>query len=801
MTSTITTKRPTKSKYERLYKEPEKYIYFNEQDDVLFTIKVRLPDMPGIRTVDGYGKHPKDQMFKPPVIPKKLLALERKGLTIAEIWDFLNANQERYRDEWKFIEREWDRRVNGYWVFINGTPTYIDGWHYFYISYWKIDIGLPEYRSRDRRFFLIHRYAYTTTDAFYPIRIVELKPLAFYGNKREIKRVVKYFNEDKQADNFYKGLGDTENYEIQHGEYIVDMNRRTVFGINYPKHRREGATYKAQGINYLITSFNSNVHGGTQSMDGTSSKKAFLKALIRPWRKVPFFFKPRYDGSTNPKSELVFDIPGIKIGGKGSITTIDVGLESIIDYAETASRQFYDGDKLHYLHNDEVGKTILENVNERWNVQKKCVSQGDGVIIHGLVSNTSTVGEMSEKGGSAFYRLCELSMYDKRNSVGQTTSGLINYFAPAYDGLEGFIDMFGNSIIEDPEESDLWRIPKPVRDADGRLMGSKRFLDSVRTELLLRDDEDSIKEYEEEVRLHPISFSECFITAGSGSGLDLKLITKRIKELQFDTSITRRGNYRWENDIPDTRVIWEDDHINGRWIISMSLNETEANQKTRIRVVDDSGAEKMVWAPLHPGRFTSGGDPYKFRKTEGKRLSNGGGNVFWERDELLDPDTKPFIEWQSYRNVCTYSSRPFDPDDYAEDMLMTCVYWGSMMFPEINISLIWDHFVRRGYDGYLKYTIDPNGNVRKTPGYNMGTKTGQKIMQLHQQYIKRHCMREKHIEILQECKNIKGIEDITNYDLFAAVGGSYLGSETDYKRFDNNNNDDEENEGDVSKWI
>ena len=636
-------------------------------------------------------------------------------------------------------------------------------------------------------------------------------------------KVVRYFSNEKDAKNFLAELNENEErkektkekekekhkgvkkgkreYELQGDGYYVDMGRRTVFGINYPKHRREGATYKAECINYQIITLKSNAHGGIQSMDGTSAKKAFQKALVKPWRKVPFFFKPRYDGSTNPKVELTFDIPGVKIGGKGSITSIEIGLESMIDYAETASRQFYDGDKLHFLHNDEVGKTMLENVNERWSVQKKCLSQGDGVVIHGLASNTSTVGEMSEKGGAAFFRLCQLSHFEKRNKVGQTSSGLINLFIPSYDGLEGFIDKFGNSIIEDPEEKDLWRIPNPVRDSDGKLMGAKRFLQNVRDDLLVRDDEESLKEYEEEVRLHPNSFSECFITKGSGSGLDLKIITKRIKQIQFDNSLTRRGNFKWENGIRDTRVIWEDDPINGRWVISLFLDESQTNRKISQEIEDGTGGKKIVYFPEKPGRFTAGADPYKFRKTQGKRMSNGGGSVFWERDKDIDPDDKPIEEWQSYRNVCTYSARPFDPDDYAEDMLMMCVYFGAMMYPEINISLIWDYFIRRGYDGYLKYNIDAAGNIKKTPGYSMNAKSAQKMMQLHQQYIKRHGLRERHIEYLQECKSIKGVEDITNWDLFAAVGAALMGSQSDYSIYNDLKQKAENQTADLQDWM
>ena len=42
-------------------------------------------------------------------------------------------------------------------------------------------------------------------------------------------------------------------------------------------------------------------------------------------------------------------------------------------------------------------------------------------------------------------------------------------------------------------------------------------------------------------------------------------------------------------------------------------------------------------------------------------------------------------------------------------------------------------------------------------------------------YIEFHCERECHKEILEECRDIKGIDDMTNFDLFTAGGGCLIG--------------------------
>jgi hypothetical protein len=66
-------------------------------------------------------------------------------------WDM--AEEEYTEEEIQFVEEDFERRLNGVWVLLNGKPTYISGTHYFYLQWCKIDIGYPEYRDRDRRFF------------------------------------------------------------------------------------------------------------------------------------------------------------------------------------------------------------------------------------------------------------------------------------------------------------------------------------------------------------------------------------------------------------------------------------------------------------------------------------------------------------------------------------------------------------------------------------------------------------------------------------------------------------------------
>lgn len=728
------------------YKPHDSWVVLHEDDPDLDTIRIRLPDPPPLKKIDGYGLPPEQQYWRAPTMPPRLKDVQRKQKTLARIEAFLRTHQEEYADELAWIALQWERRLNGYWLFINGKPTYMDGWHYFYCGFWHLDVGLPKYRDRDRKFFHAARWCYTTTT-------------------------------------------------LPNGH---DMGRRIVLGLNYAKHRREGATYRAACISFEIISRSKNAVGGIQAMDGATGRKAFREKVVQPWRKMVFFFKPLYSGNTDPKSDLEFDVPAEKVSKDGAVASSDMGLGSKITYAPTANRGYFDGDKLYVYHGDECGKTVEENVEERHRVIRRCCAQDNNLTIHGFVINTSTVGEMKKMGGKNFYDLTEQSHYSERDPVtGQTKSGLINIFIPAWEGSNAFLDIFGGSIIEDPTEEfaeKFW--PNPVRDGEGKLVGAKRSLESQLLAYLKDDSPGSIEKYSEELRLAPTKWRHCFGAGGSTSGFNVKKIALRLDELRMQKDAVRRGNFVFSDGVIGSRVMWVD-NPEGRWELSKWLDPQFTNLKVRQEILTDLG-RKTVWFPARRGIFTASADPFKFRKTANKKQSMGAGSVFWNRDKSIDPDERPIAEWESNRNVCIYNYRTLTPDEYAMDMLAMCIYFGADMFPEINIPLVWDKFIDWGYEGYLMYRMDLSGKWATQPGWFNRDPHRESVWQAHQAYIELHSHREMHASYLEQAFNISSVDEMTDNDIFTSVGGGLYGSQTDYRMF----NPESESQGiDIGKLF
>jgi hypothetical protein len=700
-------------------------LFVNTDDKDLIPIRIDLPEPPEYHKIDGFGLPAKEQKFTPPKLPRRLRELQKEEHTLDELHDIIEDNQEAYEEEISFIEEQWTRRLDGYWFFNNGKPTYIDGWHYFFCSWWNIDIGLPEYRSRDRKFFLFARMTYNETRTFTEI--------------------------DKKGNAIISEESGYYDFE--------DTGSRVIYGFNYPKHRREGATSKSECIHYEIISRTINGHGGIQSQNDTQSKDCFLKHLVAPWKRLPFFFKPNYEGSTSPKTELSFSPPAKRLSSKGSLSKTDIGLESKIDYTN-ADPGAYDGWKLYFHHDDEVGK--LKGGISCWArhlVVKECLQQGAGKNIIGFTIKTSTVGEMERGGGKLFKTQCELSDYFVRTPNGQTVSGLVTLFIPAYDGLEGFVDEYGDSVINKPTKAQAEFINSKIGAQEHLLNNRKGFIDSANFEAL-----------SEETRKYPMTFTECFRTSAKDSGFNMQKLESYIDEMRFNKpSLPVEGDFSWVENVRDSRVEFIAKK-GGKFKVSHQLNEDESNRK----YWDDSTES---FKPANTSWGVAGSDTFKFNKTAGSRKSNGGGAV------VRKGKIKDFNFSQKRKFVCTYSNRTANKNDYGEDMLMMCVYYGIQMFPEINVPFVWEYFEERGYADFLLYKVDPvTFEQSKTPGSNTNEKIKQDIFGEYMQFIENEADEETHIELLEECRDIAGPEQMTHYDLFTAGGYALLGTASIYNK-------------------
>lgn len=460
------------------------------------------------------------------------------------------------------------------------------------------------------------------------------------------------------------------------------------FGQLFDKCRRSGYSYMASSA---ITDEGTIVKDktiGIQSKTGSDAQEGvFMKKVLPIYRRYPFFFKPIQDGSTNPRMELAFREPSKKITKTNKTALVGEALDTIINWRSTTTNA-YDSEKLHRLFMDEVFKWPSQHdINEAWRIQKTCLIQGRFII--GKAYLGSTVNPMDD-GGREGKKLWENSDPLKRDANGQTASGLYRIYVSALKSLEGFFDIHGNPIIEDPEE--------PVMTLEGvpTEIGSRTYLTNRRN--ALKHDSKELNEF---IRQFSFTADESFRDSVDGSLFDVGKIYDQITHndnLYPDPVL--QGNFTWKNGVRDTEVIFVPKQ-GGRWRISWLIPPELRNlrKERRGKLVPPNGAI---------GR--GGVDSYDLDETVDGRGSKGACHMY----------NKFNMNHPSNMFVAEYISRPPKADIFYEDILMAAFYYGYPILIENNKYGIARYFERRGY---LEYLMDRPEHLRsKSQARNVKTK-------------------------------------------------------------------------------
>jgi hypothetical protein len=517
---------------------------------------------------------------------------------------------DQFKSKWvDYIEQEFDRREYGFWFMNNGEPTYITGTHYMYLQWTKIDVGHPDFREANRIFYI--------------------------------------FWEACKAD-------------------------KRSFGMCYLKIRRSGFSFMSSSEGVNMATITKDARIGILSKTGSDAKKMFTDKVVPISNNYPFFFKPIQDGMDKPKTELAYRVPASKITKKNMYQIEDAeleGLDTTIDWKNTGDNS-YDGEKLRLLLHDESGKWEKpDNILNNWRVTKTCLRLGRKIIGKCMMGSTSNA---LDKGGNNFKSLYMDSDPTKRNSNGQTKSGLYNLFIPMEWNMEGFIDKYGAPVLRTPDE--------PVIGIDDEYidMGAIDYWENEVESL--SQDPDALNEY---YRQFPRSESHAFRDESKQSIFNLTKIYQQIDyndSLIMDHHLTR-GSFHWKDGIKDSKVIWTPDR-RGRFLVSWTPPPGLQNNVIKKNNGKYPGNE-------HIGCF--GCDSYDISGVVVGKGSNGSLHGLTKFNMAEAPSNEFFLE---------YIARPQTAEIFFEEVLMACVFYGMPLLAENNKPRLLYHFKNRGYRGF-----------------------------------------------------------------------------------------------------
>lgn len=229
-------------------------------------LKIGLPQQPDKKDIINHDKNIFKQKWErhelPAALTDKSIDSATAGMKDEETQDYVNS---LFVEHDEYITREYTRRDQGVWIYINGHPIYMPGTYYYGVQWIK-----------------------ETTE---------------YPNFRVIQNELMIFWEACKAD-------------------------ERCYGMQYVKNRRMGASLLAIMELLESGTITEDKILGMISKKGDDAKKIFRR-LIKGFKRLPLFFKPITDGTNTPKKELIFEEPtkrrkkGEKMGsGEGLSTSI-----------------------------------------------------------------------------------------------------------------------------------------------------------------------------------------------------------------------------------------------------------------------------------------------------------------------------------------------------------------------------------------------------------------------------------------------------------------------------------------------
>jgi len=454
-------------------------------------------------------------------------------------------------------------------------------------------------------------------------------------------------------------------------------------GVIRGKKRREGASSQATSNLVYEAVFYKNSNCGLISKSRDDSKDTFTDMVTFGYRHLPPFLKPKQVNKDDSVTQLEFAQKSSTVSeGTVSGKKEDEGHRSKINYRAPVLNA-YDRGRMSRLLLDEFGKLPVEvAANQLFGIISKTLVKG--VKRVGFVEMPSTVNKLT-KGGIGFKTLWENADLAKKTP---TINRLVRYFCPAHDGYEGFIDRYGNSVIDAPtEEQYQYLVNKWVRkDEEGNTiselteedirLGAKSYIAKRRVGMTGDD-------LEEEIRMNPENEVELFMSANADCIFNTINLENQIEYLKSNPVYKRRIIYY--RDI-DQSVKWRDapegsSTLCWEWIGSLDKPEKATHH--------DLGT-------VRPSRADTGviGVDGISNEQGGKRYGSKAAAWVFLKYDLRDPENTGLFTGHLY-------GRPLEKDDLHEQVMLCSEYHGFPVYWEFVADTYYDYFKKRGRLGLL----------------------------------------------------------------------------------------------------
>lgn len=400
------------------------------------------------------------------------------------------------------------------------------------------------------------------------------------------------------------------------------------------------------------------------------AKKLFTGKIVQSFNYIPIYFKP------------LIDLPNEEIKSSLQINFETDEMEiSTIDYYPTKTTA-YDSLKVKYFSiNDEIGKWQEESLTEFITRHMRCHTEGGATAKFG-----STAGEYNKGGGKEFKEEFDKANPLKRNKLGRTENGLVSLFVDVCYTMTqpvSYFDEWGYSILKDPKEPILNEIGKIIE------FGAETDWQITYDTLKKQEDKKGLNGF---LRDMPRTVEHMFRSeGGKNNDFDIDNLNNHLDYLDQHTpdmlneKVIYRGNLAWKGEPYNSDVIWKP-NPRGKFKTTWIPDPDRQNQSTMRRL---GGRE--VKSPDNIGIACFGVDSYNMiGQTEGG--SDGAITGYSNFNMIGCPSHSFFL---------IYRDRPHKRDDFFDDVIMACQFWGIPALIESNKERILEYMYDKGYTGYV----------------------------------------------------------------------------------------------------
>jgi hypothetical protein len=403
------------------------------------------------------------------------------------------------------------------------------------------------------------------------------------------------------------------------------------------------------------------------------AEKLFQNKVVKSFEYYPIYFKPLIELPDDEAKRTLSIRHETKRKESGSISF----------YPTKATA--YDSTKVKDLSiNDEIGKWEDTSLIEFISRHSKCHTNGNGKGRFG-----STAGEYHKGGGAEFETEFKSADPLQRNQItGRTTNGLINFFIDiCYTMTEPmvFFDEWGYSIVNNPIE--------PILNEEGKIIevGAIAFWDATHKTLKKNGEKQQLNGF---LRDAPRDISMMFRREGGVvNSFDIENLNNHLDflaqypESELNEKIIFRGNLRWKGEPYTSDVMWVA-NPKGRFKTTW-IPETEMQNKFSKKTFHG----KEMNMPDNSHISCAGIDSYDLIGNTGDGKGSDGAIVSYSKYNMVGAPTHSFY--------LIYKERPDKREDFYDDCIMACRFWGFFANIESNKGRILEHFYEKGYTGYV----------------------------------------------------------------------------------------------------